>query len=200
MATQRPEEYTLIKVLTELFDAAAISQVDLPEKLSALFTPRTISKGETLVAEGAVWNQVYFIEKGILRLFYSSADGKEFNKAFFAEGMLLWPIAPKARSEPSLFTISALEPCQLLTTDFARFQASLQACGYWEKFALPFAEKLVDNKFVREYEFLVKDAEARLDAASAELEPLLHRIPDYHLASYIGVTNVTLSRIRQRRR
>jgi CRP-like cAMP-binding protein len=200
MNPQQPTEYTLIRVLTDLFDDVTVSYAGLPDKLSELFTSRKISKGETLVTEGAMWRQVYFIEKGILRLFYTSLDGKEFNKAFFAEGELVWPTAPKARNEPSLFTIAALECCHLFSADFRQFQSALRASGCWERFALPFVERLADSKFLREHEFLVKDAEARFDAACADLGPLLHRIPDYQLASYIGITNVTLSRIRQRRR
>jgi CRP-like cAMP-binding protein len=197
---QQPEAHTLMKVLSGLFADVPTSQTGLADKLSALFIPRKISRGEPLVTEGAVWRQVYFIERGMLRLFYTSPDGKEFNKAFFTEGDLLWPTAPKARNEPSLFTIAALEDCRLFSADFRKFQDALRASGCWEHFALPFVERLADNKFLREYEFLVKDAQARFDAACAELGPLLHRIPDYQLASYIGVTNVTLSRIRQRRR
>lgn len=191
---------SLTEALSKLLPDSTGSATPLPVQLSGLFSSTSISKGDVVVSEGSLWDRVIYIEKGLLRLFYSSVDGKEFNKSFFAEGMLLWPIAPKARSEPSLFTIAALEPCQLLSADFNRFQSSLQAAGCWEKFALLFAEKLVDNKFIREYEFLVEDAESRLDAASSELGPILHRIPDYHLASYIGITNVMLSRIRKRRR
>jgi len=190
----------LRQLLTERIWPAESPPPAALERVLALFVPRSLAKGEVVVAEGSVWGRALFIEQGLLRLAYTADDGRAYNKAFFAEGELAWPMAPKARSEPSLFTIVALEPSRLRVAPFAEFQRQLQALGRWERFALPYVERLAEEKFLREYELLLNDAEARLQAACTQLGPILHRIPDYHLASYVGINPVTLSRIRRRLR
>ena len=82
--------------------------------------------------------------------------------------------------------------------DFAPFQKHLMTLLCWEAFALPFAETLADQKFNREYEFLMLDAEARYLSLLQQDPQLVSRVPDYHLASYLGMTNVTLSRVKRR--
>ena len=82
--------------------------------------------------------------------------------------------------------------------DFALFQKQLMTIQRWEAFALPFAETLADQKINREYEFLMFDAEARYLSLLQQDPQLVRRVPDYHLASYLGMTNVTLSRVKRR--
>lgn len=110
---------------------------------------------------------------------------------------MLWPIAPSARKNDSLFNISALEAVTVSVCDFSSFHSWLTRHGCWEKFALPYVELFVEDKFRREYEFLMNSATERFRHFCMEYADLVERIPDYHLASYLGITNVTLSRIKK---
>jgi CRP-like cAMP-binding protein len=176
--------------------------VTLPEeKLQALldlFHRQVFEKDVVLVNQGDRWNKVYFVERGIVRLFFITLDGREFNKNFFAEGNFIWPAIPSARLHPSLFSIATLEMSHIWLADFAPFQKQLMTIQRWEAFALPFAETLADQKINREYEFLMFDAEARYLSLLEKDPQLVRRVPDYHLASYLGMTNVTLSRVKRR--
>lgn len=165
-------------------------------KLSDLFVKREYPCNEILINAGEKWDKVFFIHKGIIRLFYTNLEGQEYNKGFFRENQLLWPIAPSARKNDSLFNISSLETVTVSVCDFSSFYSWLTRHGYWEKFALPYAELFVEDKFRREYEFLMNSATERFKNFCTEYSDLVGRIPDYHLASYLGVTNVTLSRIK----
>ncbi len=173
----------------------------LPEKeLQALlgsFHRKTFYKDAVLVNQGDRWNKVYFVERGIVRLFFCTLDGREFNKNFFAEGNFLWPATPATRLRPSLFSIATLETSYIWLADFALFQQQLMTIQRWEAFALPFAETLADQKIYREYEFLMFDAKARYLSLLQQKPQLVRRVPDYHLASYLGMTNVTLSRVKR---
>ena len=94
-------------------------------------------------------------------------------------------------------TIAALEDLTVSECSFDRLHAMLKGSGYWEQFALlPYAERFAERLFRREYEFLLYSATERYQAFCREKPHLVQRIPDYHLASYLGMTNVTLSRIK----
>jgi CRP-like cAMP-binding protein len=171
------------------------------EKLQALldiFHRHIFNKDVVLVNQGDRWNKVYFVERGIVRLFFNTPDGREFNKNFITEGNFFWPATPSTRLHPSLFSIATLEMSYIWAADFALFQKQLMTFERWEAFALPFTEVLADQKTNREYEFLMFDAEARYLSLLQQDPQLVRRVPDYHLASYLGMTNVTLSRIKRR--
>jgi len=162
------------------------------------FRKQVFHKDVVLLHQGNRFDKVYFVEQGIIRLFVTTRDGHEFNKNFFAEGHFLWPATPATRLHPSLFSIATLETACIWVADFALFQKHLSAFKRWESFALIFTEALADQKFSREYEFLMLDAEERYLSLLQRDPRLVNRVPDYHLASYLGITNVTLSRIRSR--
>ncbi|WP_077529660.1 Crp/Fnr family transcriptional regulator [Vreelandella utahensis] len=169
----------------------------LVTRLADAFVERRFRKAEAVLLAGEQWQQVLFIEQGMLRLYYSDEEGREFNKGFFQEGQLIWPVAPSARQEPSLFSILCLEHCSIRVADFDWFRRQLESAGLWSRFALPFTEWLAEEKFLREYELLLYPALERYQHFQNQYPELAARVPDYHLASYLGMSNVTLSRIKR---
>lgn len=167
------------------------------EELSSFFIEREYPRKKILVPAGEKWDKVFFIHQGIIRLFYTDAEGKDFNKGFFHEGQLVWPVAPSARKNESLFSIAALENIKISVCRFESFFSWLFDRGYWEHFALPYAESFAEEKFLREYEFLTKSATERFRNFCISNSRIAERIPDYHLATYLGITNVSLSRIKK---
>lgn len=170
--------------------------LDNAHALAESFQPMTLEKREALLTTGDVWDSVVFIESGLLRLFYLTEEGKEFNKGFFAEGELLWPMAPLAREQPSLFSIESIEHSQIWYMSFQKFQSHIAQYTGWAEFALSYVEQLANQKYLREYQFLVHDAKTRYELLRGELSHVIDRLPDYHLASYLGITPVALSRMK----
>jgi CRP-like cAMP-binding protein len=198
MDTNKIEDYSDLK--SALLQCISKPKTLPEDKLQALldtFHRQIFDKDVVLVNQGDRWNKVYFVERGIVRLFFITPDSREFNKNFFTEGNFLWPATPTTRLHPSLFSIATLEKSYLWLADIALFQKQLMTIQRWEAFALPFAETLADQKIKREYEFLMFDAETRYLSLLEQDPQLVRRIPDYHLASYLGMTNVTLSRVKR---
>ncbi|MBV1789453.1 Crp/Fnr family transcriptional regulator [Marinobacterium sp. D7] len=187
-------------LLAEFIDGVLAKQDAVRLDLSALapcIKYRSYPAKSTLLSAGQRWDRLFFIRKGLVRLYYLDAQGKESNKAFFAEGDTLWPVAPRDRAEPVRFNIAMLENTELLECELAPLMGVLVEQGYWERFALPFAEKLIEQKFQREHDFLMLSATRRYDKFVSTNPDIANRIPDYQLASFLGITNVTLSRIRR---
>lgn len=183
------------KILAEIFDDKKISDSKIKEYYG-LFIKKKYTRNQLLVSEGELWDKVFYIHKGILRLFYIDIKGREFNKGFYWEEQLAWPIAPCAQKYPSLFYIATIEETELQVCPFNVFRTWLLNNGVWEKFALKQIEEFIEHKFGREHQFLVNSATERFEKFCLEYPDLIKRIPDYHLASYLGISNVSLSRIK----
>ena len=179
-----------------VFQHVNIDQEDLLSLLNFV-NEKEYPRKTFLLNVGDKWDKLFYIHQGLIRLFYTDIEGREFNKAFFWEGHCIWPVAPRDRNEDILFSIAALEDVTVLECSFPRLYDFLKQCGSWEKFALPFAETLVEQKFLREHDFLLLSATERFEEFSEVHPNIVCRIPDYHLASFLGITNVSLSRIKR---
>lgn len=167
------------------------------ETLKQFTRLKEIPRKSHLLNHGDKWDKLYFIHSGILRMFYIDLEGRDFNKAFFGDGQCLWPVAPMDRNSGVLFNVAVIPKTALLECEFEPLFDFLERQGKWEEFALPFAERLVETKFQREHDFLLLSAAERYENLLKAYPAFIDRIPDYHLASFLGITNVSLSRLKK---
>ena len=191
--------FTKHKILIEYFKNFSIFRRNQPEILAQLFTFKRIKRRVTLVQQGQLWNEIYIINSGALRFYYTTHDGKEFNKGFFGKDDTIWPIITSSRTKPSLFAIETLSDCDVWVASFTHFRKKMISLDLWEKFTMPLVEKMIEEKFIREYEFLVEDAESRYLSLQKRMGNIIEQITDYHIASYLGITSVALSRIKNKK-
>ena len=173
---------------------------DAAEALCRLFTRRVHDKGDMLLRQGDIWTSAFLVERGILRMHLIGRDGKDFNKNFHLEGSLICPITTEMAQEPSLFAISALEPTVLWQASAADLRAALDERGLWEPLRTAFLARLVSQKLQREHDLLTLDGTARYRQLCEKRPDIAERVPLVHLASFLGLTDVSLSRIRGRLR
>lgn len=150
-----------------------------------------------LIRAGAPAANFYFLANGLVRFYYVTEDGREFNKAFNKENDFVG-VFTSGLDEPCPFSVQAMEPTtavilprKLLLEFYGRHSA-------WERIGRLQAEAVAARKTLREAEFLLETAEARYLRFLREHADIAERLHQYHIASYIGVTEVALSRIRSR--
>ncbi|GAB1258360.1 hypothetical protein NBRC116494_28620 [Aurantivibrio plasticivorans] len=180
------------------FQRAFPNYINVWPSLEPLFQKQHISKGAQLLNPGELWNSTYYIEDGIARLYYTGLEGNEFNKDFFYEGNFVWPVAPSAHKAPSLFGISSLSDMTIWRAPYNEFKSTLQTLGAWEGIALHLAETLAERKIMREASFLLDTPAERYISLFKENSSLVTRIPNYHIASFLGITQVSFSRIKKK--
>lgn len=155
-------------------------------------------KGEALLREGEHWQHLWWLERGALRLYYLDRDGQAANKNFYLDGAMVWPITPALRDAPVHFWVEALEPSRVWALPWDGWVAATQGFQPWRALEHRVLAALLQDKMGREHAFLQFTATERYLALQAEHPDWLARIPLRQLASWLGITDVALSRIRRR--
>ncbi|MEM8598460.1 MAG: Crp/Fnr family transcriptional regulator [Bacteroidota bacterium] len=165
--------------------------------LASIFEERRAAKGDRLLLPGDRRHEILFVVDGLLRFYYSGEDGAESNKAFVAEDTFAGALASARLDLPVLYGIEALEATAYLAADCAAFTALYEADPVFDRLGRCFAELLLVRKERRTRSFLQHDAWARYATFCKAHPDLLQRVPQYHIASYLGVSEVHLSRLRR---
>ena len=132
-----------------------------------------------------------------MRMFYLRADGKEFNKTFVHSPDFVGVLESLVTDEPSRISIQCLEATTILEVDYAHARSFHQRHAYWQKFGRLFAERLYVKKARREAALLMDPPATRYRVFMSEHAAVAQRVPDYQIASYLGITPETLSRLRK---
>ena len=180
---------------------AAADWVDLsrPQQIAfaALFETRVVGARDVLALPGSSAHEILFVARGLLRFYYPSDDGRESNKAFVAENEFAGALASANLGVPLLYGIEALEPSTVLAARYTDFAALMDADPAFERLGRKLAELILARKERRTRAFLLQSATERYQDLERLHPDLLQRVPLFHLASYLGITDVHLSRLRR---
>lgn len=191
------ETETLKIMLDQLIDKIKKDYTNW-EKFQHIFVEREISPKTVLLEEGEISNHVHFIKKGCLRQWFNK-DGKDITFQFFFEGQAVASIDSFISNKPSIFTIESIEPSIILSISRDHFE---QLQMMYPEFKSGFQE-LMYGRF-RNYAQLflsrIKDTpQERYTDLIRNHPEIINRVPQHYIASYLGITPVSLSRIRNKK-
>lgn len=185
----------------ENFQSYLIQNAGLTEKeflhLSAVLKSKTVGKGQFLLQEGEVCRHTFFVENGLLRSYSIDETGKEHIIQFAPENWFLSDRSSTYFNEPSDFFIEAIEDTKvvLLGHDFISL-ASETSPNFRQ-----YNEKLLQNHILHMQKrlnlLLGASAEKRYLDFIYLYPNLLLRVPQWMIASYLGITPESLSRVRK---
>ncbi len=171
-----------------------ISQDGLTELKSKLKS-NFVKKGEVLLSYGQICKDIFFVTKGCLRLYYI-ADGVEITVWFSFENNSAIELSSFLSSKPTEYYIEAIENSEFLSLNKSALQSLYKNYPELESIMRVFWEDVILNLLER-FTALQKDtAEQRYINLTGQTK-YMQRIPQKYLASYIGVTPTSLSRIRR---
>ena len=139
---------------------------------------------------------IAFNLKGVFRYFYVDYEGRECNKHFVLENEWIVSLTAFIDNAPALFSIQALEEADVLTASADAVRSLLANSAHWQALYNRLLEANYVFKEKREAQFLINDAKGRYLAFLDAYPSLSDRIRQHHIASYLGMTSVSLSRIR----
>lgn len=157
----------------------------------------TIENGEFFCAPFARVHRLGFLHRGILRFHVLTEDGDDVTKDFAMPGGFAVSFGSAVQGRPADVALSAIGRCELTVWPYERVERQYASSAAWERFGRRVAESLYVRKERRELSFLLRSAAERLAEAREQFGPLLAEIPQYHLASYLGIAPESLSRLRR---
>jgi CRP-like cAMP-binding protein len=163
----------------------------------ALLVHKTIEKNSHFVRAGEPTDSIGLCVSGLFRMYYTTPDGQEFNKSFCDKHNFVASYSSLLQGTPAFFSIQALVHSELIVIRYKDFQSLYDRHVCWERLGRNITEQLYVKKEMRERELLLLSAEDRYKLFLGKYGHLISHIPQYHIASYLGITPVALSRIRR---
>ena len=176
----------MFEVLFQKFDEKIQLTEDEKQLCKSFFTPKKLRKRQYILQEGDVCKYVAFVEKGMLRSYTIDDKGNEHIMQFAFEGWWISDHYSFLTGEPAVYNIDALEDSELLLL-------SRQAERYFRI--------LLQNNLIATQRRLISShshsAEERYNELINGCPTIPQRVPQHMMASFLGITPETLSRIRK---
>lgn len=167
------------------------------EAIAGIHQRITITKGDVFFKEGCVANEYYILEKGLIRAFVFNYNGDEITTDFFTDNELVIVPVSLFQRTPSQENLQALTDCDLWKIDFNDFQRLFHSMpGFVEWGRLWFTTQLFVVK-QRSLDMIRETATARYLKLLEQKPQIIQHAPLKQIASYLGVTDTSLSRIRK---
>ncbi len=165
--------------------------------LDDLITYRTLKKGELLLTENQICNEIVFIKKGILRSFFFNHKGDEITNCFAFENEFMASFASFITQEKAEENIQALADTELQILNRKTLEKLYQSGFNWQETGRKLTELEFVNLHKRMVSFQKLSGAQRYEELYKNHQKYLQLIPLQYLASYLGVTPRHLSRIRK---
>ncbi|NRT10602.1 Crp/Fnr family transcriptional regulator [Flavobacterium sp. 14A] len=168
------------------------------EKVLSCFQSVSVRKNEILLEEGKVSQYNYFVKKGCLRIFYINNEGKDRTRYIAFENQFVTALVSFITKEPAQETIQAVEDSELLAISHDDFRKLMVSVPAWKDFYNLYLEKAYVNNSKRMLSFSTLDATERYSQLFQVNPDIVKRLPNKIVASYINISQETLSRIKSK--
>jgi len=181
-----------------LINFAALTPKDITDSWT-YWKNRKIRKGDFFNMQNVVCNDLGLVVKGIFRIYYNDpVTDEEKNIFFFSENQFIVSFRSFITRYPCAYFVEALEDSEIIYITYRDLSSLYDSHPNWSKFGRLLAELFFNYSQARTEEFLFYSPEKRYIKLLEEHSNIVNRIPAYHISSYLGITNPSLSRIRKR--
>jgi CRP-like cAMP-binding protein len=167
------------------------------EKYGHLFKIKTVPAKTILLNEGEVSRHGYFIKEGCIRLWFNN-KGKDVTFQFFFENEGVSSIESFKNGEPSLFSIETIEPSTIYVISKNNFDKIFIENPVYNAFLQETIYKRLAHYSRLFMSYIKNTPEERYRELLKNSPHIIKRVPQHYIASYLGITSVSLSRIRNR--
>ena len=166
--------------------------------IESLFRERNFSKNQNIVDAGKVCSSLFFVKKGSLRSYYQTEE-KEVTYWFSTEGMFATSFYSFISRKVGFETIQCLEDSVLIEIPYGKLQEAFLQSHKLETLWRKVSELYYVQLEERTYNFQRYDAKERYDILLSKYPEWIFRFSLGHIASYLGISQETLSRIRAKK-
>ena len=159
---------------------------------------KSFKKKEIIIKEGALNRDVYFLRSGLVRVYCINNKGDEVTFGLISENQILTNIDIILFEQPSRFYYECIEDTKTFSIDFDKVQNIIERNPKLERNRKFFARNAMKKMLQRLETFVLMNAEERYEDFIKNNPTISNRVPDKYLANVLGITAVSLSRIRAR--
>ena len=185
----------MIEDYAKLFPYLALEDV---YKFVSLTTTRHLKAQEIYIDYNSNSKKFAYVQQGMIRSYYMQTDGQEKTVLLRWESQFFASYQTVFENIPSQQIFQALEDCDLLELDYHKLEEFINQNPKFEKARLAILQKMLIGTLKRVESFILETPEERYLNLVAEQPEIYNRVPSKYIASYLGITPVSLSRIRKR--
>jgi len=173
----------------------------LSEQTLALMEPIFVSgelkKDDYFIREGVLANEIAFLEQGVVRAFYVNKEGKEYNKTLFTAPAIIGSYVSLISKTKNRLPQQALSDCKIWRASYDVIERLSEGNYEIERLRRKIAERFFVRSEKKQIEMALLEAKERYAIFREEHPGFEDSIPQYHIASYLGISPTQLSRIRK---
>lgn len=159
---------------------------------------KKVPAGTQIVKLDEVPTKIYMLVSGVIRCYISTETGKEFNKSFYLATSFVGSLTALLKSKPSMFVFEALTECKIYEVDYHKLMKLCDKNPKLKDLYTSILETLYVKYEKRLVEMISMDATCRYLELRRQSPNIDELISQYHIASYLGITAVQLSRIKKK--
>jgi len=167
------------------------------QDIVSYFEKENIPKNTMLIEQGQVSKKLYFIENGMGRSYYLKEDGKEVTQWFFGVGKFMSSVDSFFQQIPSIYYLEILEDSTVYSISNENMDLLFYKYHKMEKLGRLVSIEMLTKVVNKLNAIQFQTARERYEYMLAEFPDISYRVPLGHIASYLGMTQETLSRIRK---
>jgi len=186
-----------LKILKKSMLSIADIPTKLIEELYGICRKRSFKKGQFFLRAGDYSEYVGFNVKGIFRLYYIDPNGNDWTKGFSTKGKFVISYSSIVQKRPSYFFIESITDSEILLFRYSDWKRMIDNNIEWYPFIFNLIQSIYIMKEMREKTFLMDDATQRYLNFLDEYPNLIDKVKLYYVASFLGISPETLSRIRK---
>jgi CRP-like cAMP-binding protein len=189
------EKQPLISFIEKNIPNISVTQTGL-ETIAQQFDEISLFKNEYLLKQGKV-SDYYYLAEGFLRAFTFDTNGNEITTYFYPQGRVAFEAASFFLRQPSAENLQAITTCKVYTTSFEKLNLLFHSVPEFREFARAMLVKEFVAYKQRTLSMINKSAEDRYRDLISNNQEVFQYAQLKHIASYLGITDTSLSRIRK---
>jgi CRP-like cAMP-binding protein len=183
--------------LVQFFCASNLIPRQTAERMAAQFSPKTIQKNKYFLRAQHVSREYFFLEEGLMRAFAHDLDGNEVTTHFYNPGNVVFEVSSFFNRIPSKENIQALTDCSGRVITYEQLNHFFHSIPEFREFGRSILVKGFAALKTRMLSMITETAEERYAHLLQTAPELFQVVPLKYIASYLGITDTSLSRIRK---
>ena len=183
--------------LIQFFKNSNLVSPKAAEEIAKTFSPKEIKKNNFLLKEGRISDEYFFLENGFIRAFANDIEGNDVTTNFYSTGQVVFEVSSFFNRTVSKENFQAIVDCEGWYITYEQLNNLFHSMHEFRDFGRSILVKGVSSLKTRMLSMITETAEQRYDTLLRTNPEIFQQAALKHIASYLGITDTSLSRIRK---